>query len=243
MRSPGQIQLHAALRGNFDKEIADARGDVIGAMGAAMTELAGETVMRLRADVSASGMKRSTRLRSAAWRSKIYGARRSLEPAAVIYSKIPMIIAAFEQGVTIRARGGKGLLIPNPDVWPAGRAQMRKGRTNMSSLWEQAEARFGPLRVIKRPGKNPVVVAEMRESRTRPGTFRKASATARRKSAEGRASGLTTVVVFVIAKEAKMPRLLRSVALKAHLLRTAPARLDSLFVMHLNLRHQETAGR
>lgn len=243
MRGPGDIQLRAALLGSFEREVADARQDVVAAMGAAMVELTGESTMRLRDDVSASGMRRHARLRSAAWRSKTYGVGKSLEPAGLIYSKIPLIVQAFENGVTIRARGGKGLLIPNPDVWPAGRAQQRRQRTNMSDLWAQAESRFGPLRVVKRPGKNPVVVAEVRESRTRAGTFRKASATARRRSAEGRASGLTTVVVFVIAKEAKLPRLLRSATIKAHLQRTAPARMQSLFSMHLNLRHQEVARR
>lgn len=233
MRSASYIQVRAALDGSFEHEIAAARGNVINALGLAMEEVADWLVGNLREDVRASGLQRGDRLAGAAWRRKLYGVGRSLEPAAWIYSKLPLIIQAFENGETIRGRGGGALLIPNPDVWPNGRARRggRRGQT-LGSLWEQAEARFGALRVVHRPGKNPIVVAEARESAARPGTFRRASATALRKAAAGKASGLATIVVFVMAREAKQPRLLKGATIRARAQRDAPRRLDTLFLKY-----------
>ena len=225
------IQLRAALLGDFDKEIAAGRRNVETALGGAMEELGVEVVGKLRQDVAASALRNGERLKTAAWRHKTYGRGNSLEPAAWIYSRIPIIIQAFENGQTIKARGGKGLLIPNPEVWPNGRARLGRGKT-MGDLWAMAEARFGELRVVKRAGKTTLVVAMVRESAKRPGTFRKASATAQRKAAAGNYAGLTTVVVFVISKTAKQPRLLRGDVIRTRVQRDAPRRLDTLFIQH-----------
>lgn len=233
MRSSGYIQLRAALDGSFEYEIAAARGNVVNALGLAMEELADELVAKLRYDFISSGLRRGERLSRAAWRRNLYGAGKSLEPAAWVFSKLPVIVQALENGQTIRARGGKGLLIPNPAVWPAGRVVLRKGQTaTMGGLWNIAVARFGNLRVIKRPGRTTLVVAEVRESAARPGAFRKASATAQRRSMEGKASGLVTVVVFVIAREAKQPKLLRGEVIRARALASAPHRMDQLFLKY-----------
>jgi hypothetical protein len=226
------VQLRAALDGSFEYEIAAARGNVINAMGLAMEELADELVGKLRYDFQSSGLKNAQRLSGAAWRRNLYGVGKSLEPAAWVFSKLPLIVQAFENGQTIRARSGKGLLIPNPDVWPAGRVKAGRGRLTGGSLWQIATARFGQLRVVRRSGKTSLVVAEVRESAAKPGTFRKASATAQKKAAAGRASGLVTVVVFVIAKEAKQPRLLRGNTIRARALANAPHRMDTLFLKY-----------
>lgn len=230
--NPGYVQLRAALVGSFEQEIALARGNVIKAMGLAMEEMATELVEKLRYDFTSSGLRRAQRLSGAAWRKSLYGVGRSLEPAAWVFSRLPLIIHAFENGQVIRSRQGKGLLIPNPAVWPAGRVQAGRGRMTGASLWQMATARFGELRVIKRPGRTTLVVAEVRESAARPGTFRKASATAQRRAAAGKASGLATVVVFVIAREAKQPRMLRGDVIRARALRDAPGRMDSLFLKY-----------
>lgn len=226
------IQLRAALDGSFQYEIDAARGNMINAIGLAMEELADSLVDTLRYDFTSSGLRSAQRLRGAAWRRKLYGVGVSLNPAAQIYSKIPLIVSAFQNGQTIRARGASGLLIPNPDVWPGGR--VRLSRTNAASLWEIATARFGPLQVVRRPGKTTLVVATVREGQSARGGFRKASATALRHLAEGRASGLMTVVVFVIAKQAVQPRMLHSTAIKSRTARDAPQRLNHLFIKYFS---------
>jgi hypothetical protein len=227
----GYIQLRAALDGSFEYEIRDARANVVNALGLAMEELADELVGKLAYDFTSSGLRNAQRLRGAAWKRKLYGVGKSLEPAAWVYSRIPVIIQAFENGHTIRARSGKGLLIPNPDAWPGGRMRLGR-RASVATLWQAAVSRFGELRTIKRPGRTTIVVAEVRESAAKPGTFRKASATARRRLAEGKASGLATIVVFVIAREAKQPRLLRGSTIRARAMASAPHRMDTLFLKY-----------
>jgi hypothetical protein len=221
------VQLRAALQGDFQYEVDAARGNVINALGLSMTEVAEELVGKLRTDVERSGMANATRLKTAAWRSKVYGAGTSLDPAAWVFSKLPLIIQAFENGLTIRARGGKGLLIPNPDVW-GGRARLGRGKS-LGGLWALATQRFGDLHVVKRPGKTTLVVAQVREGTGTRGGFRKASATALKRGAAGKASGLVSVVVFVIVKDAKLPRLLKGDTIRARAQRDAPARMDQLF--------------
>lgn len=228
MRSPGYVQLRAALDGSFEYEVAAARGNVINAMGLAMEEVADELVGKLRYDFQSSGIGNSRRLSGAAWRRKLYGVGRSLEPAAWVFSKLPIIVSAFENGDVIRAEGSKGFLIPNPDVWPGGRARYGRGR-KVGDLWALATARFGRLRVVKRPGKTTLVVAEVRESAARPGSYRKASASALNRAAAGNYTGLQTVVVFVIAREFKQPRLLRGNVIRSRAAADVPRRIGSLF--------------
>lgn len=227
----GYIQLRAALDGSFEYEIDAARGNVINAMGLAMEELADELVGKLAYDFTSSGLRNAQRLKGAAWKRKLYGVGKSLEPAAWVYSRIPVIVQAFENGQVIRAKGGKGLLIPNPDAWPGGRMRLGR-RASVTSLWNAAVSRFGELRVVKRPGRTTLVVAEVRESAAKPGTFRKASASARRRADAGKASGLATIIVFVIAREAKQPRLLRGATIRARALAGAPHRMDTLFLKY-----------
>lgn len=227
----GHIQLRAALLGDFDKEVRRGRRNVEVALGSAMDELASELVGKLRQDVAASGLRNAERLKTAAWRHKTYGKGVSLSPAAQISSKVPVIIQAFENGQVIRAKGGSGLLIPNPEVWPGGRMRGRRGM-KLSDVWAVAVARFGPLQVVRRPGKTTIVIAHVRESAKSPGSFRKASATAQHKAEAGNYSGLTTVIVFVMAREAKQPRLLRGNVIRARVQRDAPGRLDQLFTKH-----------
>lgn len=229
----GYIQLRAALEGDFEYEIAAGRGNIVNAMGLAMEELADELVGKLRYDFAASGLNRAARLQGAAWRRQVYGKGKSLEPAAWVFSKLPLIVQSFENGQTIRSRSGKGLLIPNPEVWPGGRIR-RPGKAGltMGSLWNMGVARFGNLRVVKRPGKTTLVVAEVRHSATRAGSFRKASATAMRRAGEGKASGLATIIVFVIAREAKQEKLLRGDVIRTRALANAPHRMDQLFLKY-----------
>lgn len=227
------LQLKAALSGDVQAEIDTARGNIIRALGMSMEELADEVVGKLRTDVERSGLANAGRIKTAAWRNRLYGVGKSLEPAAWIFSKLPVIVQAFETGVTIRAKGGKGLLIPNPDVW-GGRARFKRGASTVGQMWAMAEARFGRLQVVKRQGKTTIVVAEVRQGTGARGGFRKASASAMARSAAGKASGLMTVVVFVMAKEATLPRLLKGQTIRDRTQRDAPARLEQLFVRYFS---------
>lgn len=222
------VQLRAALDGSFEHEVEAGRRSVVVPIGLAMEELADELVGKLQYDFQQSGMENADRLKKAAWRrSEIYGKGRSLSPAAWIFSKLPVVVQAFENGVTIRAKDGKGLLIPNPDVWPGGRARFGRGR-KMGDIWALAAARFGDLQVVRRPGKNPIVVAKVRMSEV-TGRFRKASASALKREGAGKASGLASIIVFTIARDAKLPKLLKGDVIRSRAQRDAPGRMQSLF--------------
>ncbi|MGE0155188.1 MAG: DUF6441 family protein, partial [Reyranellaceae bacterium] len=91
---------------------------------------------RLRQDVQASGLGR--RLANT-WQSKLYpaGGKRTLSPAGYVFSKAPMIINAFSQGVTINSTKGGWLAIP---TGAAPRKGGRGGGKRMSPV--DVEAHF-----------------------------------------------------------------------------------------------------
>ena len=179
-----------------------------------------------RQDIAQSGLRHAERLTKTIRLRKYKN--RGLNPAAQVYSNFPIIQRAFEQATVVRSTQGFFLPIPNPDVWPGGRVvrPSRNGaqRSNTIAL---AEQRFGPLRFVYRPGKASLLVAEVRGSATRPGSFRKASATALRTG-----NGLVTIVVFFLVKEARLPRMLRGSVIRDRAARNADAAVDRLFVRY-----------
>ncbi len=82
------------------------------------TRLVVGTVNRLKANVrssvEASGLGRNM---ARTWRSATFPASgEAITPAAVLYSKFPTVMRAFEEGATIAAKGGKYLAIPTPEA-------------------------------------------------------------------------------------------------------------------------------
>lgn len=224
-------QLRAALSGNFEKELSDGLARVQRAVQAALFEYAQETQTKWRQDVAQSGLKNAQRLTKTIRLRKYKN--QGLNPASQVFSTFPILQRAFEQATVVRSKQGFFLPIPNPDVWPSGRVSRpsRNGgqRTNTIAI---AEQRFGPLQFIYRPGKASLLVAQVRGSASRPGTFRKASATAMRTG-----NGLQTIVVFFLVKEAKLPRMLRGSVIRDRASRGAASAVDRLFI-----RHFESAG-
>lgn len=219
-------QLKAAVLGDFDKEMDEGLERVTGSLQAALFDYAVDTQTKWRQDVEQSGLRNAGRLTKTIRLRKYKN--RGLNPAAQVYSNFPIIQRAFEQATTVRSPNGHFLLIPNPDVWPSGRVPRPGGRSGQrNNTLAIAEQRFGPLRMVYRPGKASMLVAEARSSASRPGTFRKASATALR---TGR--GLTTIVVFFLVKEARLPRMLRGSVIRERALRNANAAVDRLFTRY-----------
>lgn len=230
MRGAGALQVGAALVGRFETEVENARGQVIHALGLAIMDVAAALVAKLRQDIASSGLENAAALQKT-WAVRYYGAGRSLEPAAWIYSRFPVLQAAFESAPVIQAGSGKYLLMPNPDVWPNGRVRRPRARggANASATLQVAERRFGPLEFIPLKNGRAVLVAKVRASAKAPGVYRKASASALARLAAGRASGLQTVVVFFLVKAARMPRLLRGAILRRRAEATAPGELARAF--------------
>lgn len=230
MRGAGGLQVKAALLGRFETEVENARGNITRALGQAMEDVAGQLVSKLRQDIASSRISGGARLQSI-WSVKYYALGRSMSPSAWVYSRFPLIQAAFEDAPTIRARDGKFLLMPNPDVWPGGRMKKRRGQggSNATAAIAEAERRFGPLQFVRLRNGNGVLVAQARESKTRPGTFRKASATALTKLQSGKASGLASIVVFFLVRQARLPRLLHGDVIRRRAETSLPGDMAAAF--------------
>lgn len=221
------LQLQAALTGSVDAEIARGLDRVERALFAALNDYASDLQARWRQDIAQSGLRNAGALTKTIRRK---GYRNSgLDPAAVVYSNFPIIQRAFEDGGTIRSQSGNFLLVPNPDVWPTGRVpQPRRGRGNGAGAVAIAEQRFGPLRMIYRPGKVALLVAEVRASRKHANVFRRASDTARRRGE------LTTIIVFFLVKQVRLPRLLRGKVIRARAEQSSAAAIDRMFTAYMN---------
>ncbi|ADL00696.1 DUF6441 family protein [Brevundimonas subvibrioides] len=221
------LQLRAALQGDFDREERAALTRVERSVQAALWDFAADEVQgKWRQDIGQSG------LRNAGALTKTIRLRRyknqGLNPAVLVYSNFPIIQRAFEANTVIRSKSGFYLPIPNPDVWPGGRvARPKRNGGQRSNTIALAEQRFGKLRFVYRPGKASLLVAEVRESAARPGTFRRASATAQR---TGR--GLVTIVVFFLVREARLPRLLRGRVIRDRARQNADRGVEQRFVRY-----------
>lgn len=142
-----------------------------------------------------------------AWRLTVYPDRaQSLEPAAVISTKAPKIVDAFERGAPIRSPYGGMLAIPLPaagDVRGVGRRKRLTPRE-----WERRNG--VKLRLVRRPGRASLLVADMartgiafNQRRLRTGVARVTKA--RYSSLEGR----TSVPVFLLVPQVRAPKLLQ----------------------------------
>jgi len=83
------------------------------------TQTAGKEVQdRLRQQARSLSWRDGGKSLANAWRLKVYPppgiSPRTLKPAALIYSNMPQIVRAFEEGATIRHKGGRYL------IWPTG---------------------------------------------------------------------------------------------------------------------------
>lgn len=223
--SAQDLLLKAALMGRLEDEVASAEAWLAACVTQASDEASENVLTKMREDIAQSRLRGAARLRTT-WRKKRYPASGdSLSPASWIYSKMPAVVIAFEDGATISSDSGRWLTIPNPAVWPV-RSKRRKGRTSMLDI---AVARFGPLRFVYRPGNRvALLVAEVRASQKHAGKFRKASARALKTGRD-----LATIVVFFLVREARVPRLLKGATIRKRAERDFPAdvqrRLPQIF--------------
>jgi hypothetical protein len=117
-----------------------------------------------------------------------------------VYTKAPQIVRAFDEGALIRSRRGRFLAIPTENA-------PRKGTDGRRiSPRTFPEHRFGPLRFVPRQsGPSLLVVDDLRASVSRKTGqlrgFRRATERGRQS-----AQGLTTVVMFVLVPQVKLPR-------------------------------------
>jgi hypothetical protein len=133
------------------------------------------------------------------WRDMHYD-NRGIDAASLVYTRAPQIIRAFDEGAAIRSKRGRFLAIPTQNAPRKG----TDGKRIRPSTFP--EHRLGPLRFVpRRNGPSLLVVDGVRASVSRKTGdlrgFRRATDRAR---AGG--DGLTTVVMFVLVPQVKLPR-------------------------------------
>lgn len=227
MSGDGQFsfQLKAALLGDWDKELAQGRKRVEYAAKEAMKEAGGVLKAKLQADVMASGMADNRPHRLAkTWQARFYP-NNGYNAAALIYSKAPLIIEAFERGSEVRSSKGKWLAIPNPELgfkMPRGWART-KGRRN---IIEAYAAKFGRLTFVPTKRRNlALLVADLRQ--TRSGAYASPTEASRR---HGRTK---SIVVFYLVPSVRLPRLLKGETIRARFERDFPTMFQKRFDYHL----------
>lgn len=155
-----------------------------------------------RGQIRAAGMgsRLANTVRSAAYPS----GQPSLNAAAMVYTKAPQIISAHEQGALVRSTSGFWLAIPTE---AAGRGA--GGRRVTPGEWQ---FRTGiRLRFVARSGKSALLVADGARINTR-GLAKKKRGRRRR---DGILSGETTVVIFTLVPQVKLPKRLNLYAAAA----------------------------
>jgi hypothetical protein len=136
---------------------------------------AGEAGLKadVRDAVQAAGLGRRLAL---TWRGEVYPkARDSLDPAAFVWTRDPLLMDVFSRGATVTPRaGGRAVVIPTENV-PAGlRRRFRRRRTDRRGLVAAIEQQFGPLSLVRQGNKVLGFVQAVR-SRGRRGGVRPAT--------------------------------------------------------------------
>jgi hypothetical protein len=162
-----------------------------------MSRTAGDLKQMLRDQITGAGMGR--RLANTV-RSETYPKNGvSLSPAALVWTKAPQIVRAFDEGTVIRSRDGFWLAIPTDAV-----PRRLGGKRPTPALVEQIMGLR--LRFVYRRGRSGLLVADG----ARLGRTGQARALAVRRSRNGgehiRLNGRATVPMFVLVPSVRMPK-------------------------------------
>lgn len=192
------ILTSAKIAQDFKKDLRKIEAMARRGVTLARNEAGDGLKLALRQDTLQAGLGKKI---EKSWQSRRYPKTGdSMNAAVQVFSKAPKIIAAYDRGVLIQAGGGKYLAIPTENAPKKG---VDRKRISPAS-WP--EHRFGPLRLVKTKSGNLLLVADnLRASYSRKTGemrgYRKASASARRRN-----KGLTTVVMFILIRQVRIPK-------------------------------------
>jgi hypothetical protein len=212
------LSLQVALTGDLVQIMDDEVKGVGRALTAAVAATAKEAQGLLRRQIRQAGLGRKL---EKSWQIRKYPARgRSLSPAALVFSKARRIRDAFEKAGTVRAKKANWLVIP---MLPAVRQKFHLSQARSLGprprKWSEVVAaveRFGRMRSVLVDAKTTLLIAD---NATKTGRIRKGK---RRKRDRG-------VVVFLLKKTVRSPKLLNSTAVR----RRVPAILARNIANHL----------
>ncbi|MBF0563190.1 MAG: hypothetical protein HQL37_14530 [Alphaproteobacteria bacterium] len=184
-----KISIQGDLRQILEQKIQD--------MARAATDAVAEVGQRLKEDLRGQVVRAGLGTRLAnTWQMKFYpsGGQPSLGAAAYLYSKAPLLINAFNEGVVITGKDGLWLAIPT-SACPKRVGGKRVTPAGLETAWGIR------LRFIFRRGRPSLLVAEMRSSRSRDGVLRRPSQRAIQNNV-----GMTTAPLFILVPQVKLKK-------------------------------------
>lgn len=199
------LDVGARRVGDLSRETRTMRTKVARSIRIAVTEEAKEIQGEFRADLGSLGGKSI----AGTWRLNDYpkgSGTETLSPASLIFSRAPRIVEALSEGVVIRVGRTQWRLVPNKAVWPGGRVRgARLAVGQRTPTFELGVKKFGPLQFIRnRDGQGGRWIARVRVSK-KTGKF------GRRKAGQ---AAQAEIVVFWATKETRMPRVLKTGAIR-----------------------------
>ncbi|MGM5087529.1 hypothetical protein E0H64_17685 [Rhizobium leguminosarum bv. viciae] len=188
--------LFRAVKGEFEQALREKYQPLAEAGQETIQEIADQIKVAARQDIASAGF--SKRWQNAL-RVDVYPKGRvSLNAAALIYHKIPYA-DVFESGATIRGK---------PQLWlPLDTTPKKIGAKKMTA--ERFKREIGPLKLIKRAGKKPLLAADMSATKAqiRSGFFGKVTLGRLRKGSgqiDTRTQGRMLVPLFVGVDSVKL---------------------------------------
>jgi len=184
--------IAGSLKADLQKEVRQIEKAVAEGVAEAGDGLKGS----LRRQVITSGL--GSRL-ARTWRSRSYP-NKGYDAASLVWSKAPDIVRSFDQGTVIRSKTGFWLAIPTAAAPKRGVGGKRITPANFP------EHRFGPLRFVFRRGAPSLLVVDgVRISAKTGRVGRQAKGGAFTKAGRIK-SGITTVVMFLLVPQVRMPK-------------------------------------
>lgn len=192
------MRLQAAIVGDLKAYMAKEIAGAEQAVTTAMAEAAGGLKETLRGQVKTASL--GERL-AKTWRDQVYPkGQKSISAAALVWSKAPELMDAFNRGVTIRSRDGFFLAIPTP----AAGAQRGSGFTSRLTPggWERRTGMR--LRFVYRRGAPSLLVADNARLNKKGHAV---ANTGRRKGAMfTRLANRVTSVIFILVPQVQLRR-------------------------------------
>ena len=191
------MRLKAALEGNLKDYMKREYRNAEYAVTRAVSEASDGLKMDMRRQVLSAGL--GQRLANT-WRDAVYPQfGLSLRAAGVVYTRASKIMEGFDQGTIIRSKDGFWLAIPTPNA-----PKRIMGKKTTPGNYEKAKGTRLQF-VYRANGPSLLVAREMQPSYKRQtGELRGFRNASKRTLTTGR--GLTSVVMFWLVPQVKMPR-------------------------------------
>ncbi len=188
------MRVEAAITGDLREFIKRQNTAAENAVTAGVREVSLDVKSSLAAQVVSAGLGRLSK----SWKALFYpkGGKKSIKAAGLVYTDSPKAIQGFNDGALVTYGNGLYLAIPT-DAAPKRGTDGKRIRPS-----KFPDGKYGKLRFVYRPGAISLLVVDgLRAGTGKRGGFRKASPSALK---FGR--GITTVVMFLLVPQVKLPK-------------------------------------